>query len=174
MPSPASLAYPLPLAPLPALPSIPLPMPAAATRADALAEGPRHFAVLNFGCKANAWDGQLLRERLQSAGLTETDPETPGHPVPDLLVINSCTVTDTADRTAVAVLRKLRRQFPAAQFVATGCMADISPAEMLAAAPAATDAAPTLRLPTHEKSPHLVRLGPGGYLRGAWVEATPK
>ncbi|HTL53455.1 MAG TPA: MiaB/RimO family radical SAM methylthiotransferase, partial [Planctomycetota bacterium] len=118
----------------------------------------RTFAVLNFGCKANAWDGQALRERLHAAGLAETDPDNPVSAPPDVLVLNSCTVTDTADREALAVLRKMRRRFPAAQIVATGCMADISPAEMLAAAHSST-ARPSLLLPTADKLDILARLG---------------
>lgn len=111
------------------------------------------FAVFNFGCKANAWDGQALREQLLMAGAREIDPD---HVAPDLVVVNSCTVTDTADREALATLNRIRAAYPQARLIATGCMADIRPDTMLAAAGGADRA---ILLPTQAKPAILEHLG---------------
>ncbi len=151
--------HPLPLAG----PAAPPPPPPELLAPNA---GPNTFALLDFGCKTNAWDGREMRAQLLRAGLREVDPEAAR---PDVVVVNSCTVTGTADREALAAIRKIRREHPAARIVASGCMADISPDQMLAAARApacvtndtpgrAADAEPLL-LPTREKSRLLDHLG---------------
>lgn len=70
-------------------------------------------AILNFGCKVNQYQGELLRETLISAGFQITEPETA-----DIVFINGCLVTDTAEKEA---LRIARRWSKTAKVVATGC-----------------------------------------------------
>lgn len=71
------------------------------------------FAVINFGCKVNQYQGELLRETLISAGLQPSEPE-----FADLVFVNGCLVTDTAEKEAARVARKWSAK---AKVVATGC-----------------------------------------------------
>ena len=81
-----------------------------------------------FGCKANQYDTQVLREALGRRGWSE-EPEAP-----DLVVLNTCAVTAEAGRSARRELRRLHRAHPAAQICVTGCLAE-SEGEALAQQP---------------------------------------
>ncbi|MBI4386947.1 MAG: MiaB/RimO family radical SAM methylthiotransferase, partial [Elusimicrobia bacterium] len=56
----------------------------------------------------------------------------------DLCVVNTCTVTEEADKEALRLIRRIARRNPAARLVVTGCLASRSPDTILDAAPAAT------------------------------------
>ncbi|UQZ89983.1 tRNA (N(6)-L-threonylcarbamoyladenosine(37)-C(2))-methylthiotransferase MtaB [Deltaproteobacteria bacterium Smac51] len=84
-------------------------------------------AVLTLGCKVNQFESSSLSESLTSAGYDVVD-----QPVGvELVVINTCTVTQKADQEALALIRRLKRHNPAAHIVATGCLAQSNP-ELLA------------------------------------------
>lgn len=75
--------------------------------------------LVTFGCKVNQVDTQVERERLADEGYIEAvEGETA-----DLYVVNTCTVTENADREALRAVRKLRRDHPSARIVVTGCAA---------------------------------------------------
>jgi threonylcarbamoyladenosine tRNA methylthiotransferase MtaB len=80
-----------------------------------------HFVT--FGCKVNQYDTQELRERLLERGLAEVpDPARA-----DLVVINSCTVTERGAADARRAVRRAVRANPAARVVVTGCAAEERP-----------------------------------------------
>src|SRR5579862_6012417 len=85
------------------------------------------FAFVTFGCKVNQYESQALRERYASKGLTEVVPDDGA----DLLVINTCTVTESASLEAQRTVRRLARRFPFAQITVTGCAADSHASEFL-------------------------------------------
>ncbi len=66
----------------------------------------------------NQYETQAIREQFLSRGYAEASE---GCPL-DLFVINSCTVTEAADRECVAFVRALHRDHPNAQIVLTGCL----------------------------------------------------
>jgi threonylcarbamoyladenosine tRNA methylthiotransferase MtaB len=80
----------------------------------------RRFFIRTFGCKANQYDSQGIRESLRAAGWTEAT--APGSA--DLLVVNSCCVTARAEATCRSAVRALRRARPGAALVLTGCAVD--------------------------------------------------
>lgn len=85
------------------------------------------FSVTSMGCKANLTDSQALEAELRELG---------GAPAPegesgDLHLLNTCTVTDQADREAGRILRKSK----AALTVATGCYAEVDPEGLKKSAP---------------------------------------
>ena len=88
------------------------------------------FQILTFGCKVNQCDSQILRETLDSWGLTEaslTETGLTGTGIAsgaDLVVINTCTVTGTADAKFRKAIRRVRRQNPDALVAVTGCYAN--------------------------------------------------
>ncbi|MBK6407108.1 MAG: MiaB/RimO family radical SAM methylthiotransferase [Holophagales bacterium] len=66
--------------------------------------------------------GHLARI-LESAGLSRTAPTATA----DVVVLHACTVTERADRDAFRLLRRLRREHPAALLAVTGCLAERAP-----------------------------------------------
>jgi threonylcarbamoyladenosine tRNA methylthiotransferase MtaB len=86
--------------------------------------GPR-VAIVTLGCKVNAYDTAAIGERLLAAGCRLVAADAPA----DVVVINSCTVTDAADAEARRLARRARRENPHARVVMTGCYAQTRPAE---------------------------------------------
>jgi threonylcarbamoyladenosine tRNA methylthiotransferase MtaB len=68
--------------------------------------------VVTFGCRLNAFESEVLRERLVHASA-------------NVIVVNTCAVTAEATRQARQMIRKLRRENPSARIVVTGCAAQV-------------------------------------------------
>ena len=90
------------------------------------------YLVRTLGCKANLSDSQLIEAQLQAKGWQSADVRGGKPSGVDLCIINSCTVTDEADRQSRKLASKMARDFPAASIVVTGCAAEVDP-ERLAA-----------------------------------------
>jgi threonylcarbamoyladenosine tRNA methylthiotransferase MtaB len=76
--------------------------------------------VINFGCRLNAFESEVIARKAGAAGLEQT------------IVINSCAVTNEAVAQARQSIRRLKRERPDARIVVTGCAAQTQ-AEMFAA-----------------------------------------
>lgn len=74
-------------------------------------------ALHNLGCKVNAYETEAMRQLLEEAGY-EIVPFAPGA---DVYVINTCSVTNIADRKSRQMLHKARKMNPQAIVVAAGC-----------------------------------------------------
>ncbi|MFZ1085423.1 MAG: radical SAM protein [Terracidiphilus sp.] len=83
------------------------------------------FHVQNFGCRAARADGEAVSSHLHSEGLRAGEPSTA-----DVVVVNACSVTAEADRTARAFIRRAHRLNPKAKIVVTGCYAQRAPDEL--------------------------------------------
>ncbi len=96
------------------------------------------FAVVTFGCRVNQADSFALERGLRAAG---------GSPAPveaaDVVVVNSCSVTATADQGTRQVIRRIARTNAAARIVATGCYASRA-AEEVAALPGVVAVVPNV------------------------------
>jgi len=80
----------------------------------------------SLGCKLNFAELSSLGRRFAEAGFKKIKPgETP-----DVCVINTCSVTDTADKKCRQAINKLIRRFPEAFVVVTGCYAQLKPEEV--------------------------------------------
>jgi len=84
------------------------------------------FHLLNFGCRASQADGAALKQQLIQAGLEEVVCPEQGH----FAVLNTCTVTATADAEVRQVIRRIHRHNPRCQIVVTGCYAQRAPDEI--------------------------------------------
>lgn len=84
-------------------------------------------ALHNLGCKVNAYETEAMQQMLEAAGY-EIVPFEPGA---DIYVINTCTVTNIADRKSRQMLHKAKKMNPDAIVVAAGCyvQADTKKAE---------------------------------------------
>ncbi len=77
----------------------------------------RTAALHNLGCKVNYYETEAMRELLENAGYEIVD----FHDKADVYVINTCTVTNIADRKSRQMLRRARKLNPDSVIVAAGC-----------------------------------------------------
>ncbi|MGA8238798.1 MAG: tRNA (N(6)-L-threonylcarbamoyladenosine(37)-C(2))-methylthiotransferase MtaB, partial [Candidatus Sulfotelmatobacter sp.] len=85
------------------------------------------YHVENFGCRATQADGAALERQFESRGLNAASAAQA-----DLVVLNTCTVTSSADQDARAAIRRVQRQNPTAEIIVTGCYAQRAPEEVAA------------------------------------------
>lgn len=82
-------------------------------------------AYFTLGCKLNFAETSTIGHHLRSCGVEEVAAgETP-----DICVINTCSVTETADKKARSLIRRVARSYPEAYVVVTGCYAQLKPRE---------------------------------------------
>ncbi len=72
-----------------------------------------------FGCKANQYDTERMRQELEARGATNAQSRERA----DVCVVNTCTVTNQADAEARRFIRRLERERPGVQVVVAGCSA---------------------------------------------------
>jgi threonylcarbamoyladenosine tRNA methylthiotransferase MtaB len=97
---------------------------AVVTYPEGSSKAPR-VSFFTLGCRLNQHDTAALRARLLEEGMREA-------PRPDVIIVNTCTVTRRADQEARQLLRKLHREHPGARLVVTGCYAQRAPEELRA------------------------------------------
>jgi threonylcarbamoyladenosine tRNA methylthiotransferase MtaB len=83
------------------------------------------YSVLTFGCRVNQAESLAVEAELRASGAVRSD-----HGDADLVVVNSCSVTASADQGTRQAIRKIARENPAARIVVTGCYATREPAEV--------------------------------------------
>jgi threonylcarbamoyladenosine tRNA methylthiotransferase MtaB len=76
------------------------------------------YSIVTFGCRVNQADSLAIEEELRQAG-GEAAPSA----CADLVVVNTCSVTASADQGARQTIRRVARENPSARIVATGCYA---------------------------------------------------
>ncbi|MDD2900919.1 MAG: tRNA (N(6)-L-threonylcarbamoyladenosine(37)-C(2))-methylthiotransferase MtaB [Syntrophales bacterium] len=86
------------------------------------------FCILTFGCKVNQCDTVGLSQELIAQGW-QAAPEGTS---PDLILVNTCTVTARADQQARQAIRRLAREYPGTPLWITGCYAQRDPEELAA------------------------------------------
>ena len=84
------------------------------------------FFVENFGCRATQADGAAIERQLLDRGLARSATAEGA----EVVVLNTCTVTASADQDARAAIRRIKRANPEAQIVVTGCYAQRAPEEI--------------------------------------------
>lgn len=80
------------------------------------------IAFLTLGCKVNAYETDKMKRAFEAVGHTVTDFES----LADVYIVNTCTVTNIADRKSRKMLHRARKTNPNALVVATGCYVDSS------------------------------------------------
>ena len=85
------------------------------------------YAVVTFGCRVNQADSLVIEDGLRSRGAVASSPEEA-----DIVVINTCSVTASADQAARQTVRRIARLNPEVRVVVTGCYATRQPAEVSA------------------------------------------
>jgi threonylcarbamoyladenosine tRNA methylthiotransferase MtaB len=81
-----------------------------------------------LGCKLNYTETVTLGRQFRERGWSLVDASEPA----DVFVLNTCTVTERADRECRQIIRRVLRQSPETFVVVTGCYAQLNPAEIAA------------------------------------------
>ncbi|MCD8326850.1 MAG: MiaB/RimO family radical SAM methylthiotransferase [Lachnospiraceae bacterium] len=74
-------------------------------------------ALHNLGCKVNAYEMDIMRQKLEEKGYTIVPFDSQA----DIYIVNTCTVTNIADQKSRQMLHQARKRNPAAVVVAVGC-----------------------------------------------------
>ncbi len=88
-----------------------------------MTQKPKTFTVNALGCRTNQYEAQAFRDQLLQLGYTQaSDGETA-----DVCIVNTCTVTESADSNSRHLIRSLIKQNPDTKMVVTGCLAEGNP-----------------------------------------------
>ena len=88
----------------------------------------RTVAFHTLGCKLNYAETSTLSRMLEAEGFEKKDFEAEA----DVYVINTCSVTDNADKECRQLVRRISRKTPGSMVVITGCYAQLKPNEIAA------------------------------------------
>lgn len=115
------------------------------------------YAVVTFGCRVNQADSLAVEAGLTGGGAEAVSPERA-----DVVLVNTCSVTASADQGARQTIRRIHRENPGARIVVTGCYASRCAGEV-AALPGVAEVVP------NDAKPRLLALfrdAPGGEADG--------
>ena len=79
-----------------------------------------------FGCKLNFAETSTVARMFAEEGITRVAPGD----TPDVIVINTCSVTELADKKCRQAIRSFHRRYPGAAILVTGCYAQLKPSEV--------------------------------------------
>lgn len=88
----------------------------------------RKFKVATLGCRTNQYESEAYAAQLKAQGYLEAGEGEEA----DLCIVNTCTVTESADSHSRHQIRQLHRKHPHAAVVVTGCLAERMPEELQA------------------------------------------
>ncbi len=77
------------------------------------------FTIITFGCKVNAYESVYMKEQLVNNGYIENEE----YKTSDIVIINTCSVTNTADNKCKKMIRNVRRDNPKCILMVCGCTA---------------------------------------------------
>ena len=80
----------------------------------------KKYKIATLGCRTNQYESLAYQNQLKAAGFVQVKDDQEA----DLCIVNTCTVTQSADSHSRNQIRKLRRQNPRAKIAVTGCMVE--------------------------------------------------
>lgn len=83
-------------------------------------------AYYTLGCKLNFAESSTVGAMLQQRGIVRAQ----GSEIPDVCVVNTCSVTETADKKGRQLIKRLIRRYPEACIIVTGCYAQLKGSEI--------------------------------------------
>jgi threonylcarbamoyladenosine tRNA methylthiotransferase MtaB len=86
----------------------------------------KSIAFHTLGCKLNYSETSTISRMMEAAGYTKKSFEEEA----DVYVINTCSVTENADKECKQLVRRIQRKAPEAMVVITGCYAQLKPTEI--------------------------------------------
>jgi threonylcarbamoyladenosine tRNA methylthiotransferase MtaB len=88
----------------------------------------KKFKISTLGCRTNQYESEAYATQLRTLGYREAGEGEEA----DICIVNTCTVTESADSSSRYQIRQLHRQNPGASLVVTGCLAERLPEELKA------------------------------------------
>ena len=85
------------------------------------------FSCITYGCKVNFADSSSISRDLTRLGYSQISKDD----LADIYIINTCSVTDLADRKAQKLIRKINIKSPSSKIIVTGCYAQLKPNEII-------------------------------------------
>ncbi len=89
-------------------------------------ESKKKFKIVTLGCRTNQYESQAYSDQLRALGYAPAQAEEEA----ELCIVNTCTVTQSADSSSRHQIRHLAKQNPGARIVVTGCLAERKPKEL--------------------------------------------
>ncbi len=86
----------------------------------------KKYKVVTLGCRTNQYESEAFATQLRKEGYVEAGEGEKA----DLCIVNTCTVTDSADKRSLYQIRKVSRDFSPERLVVTGCLAERSKKEL--------------------------------------------
>ena len=112
------------------------------------------YSIVTFGCRVNQADSLGFEEQLQAANASPCSPEEA-----DLVVVNTCSVTASADQGARQTIRRIARSNPGARIVVTGCYATRRPEDV-------RELPGVIRVVANDDKPRLMTITRGAFEGG--------
>ena len=78
------------------------------------------FSIITFGCKVNSYESEYMKEELINNNFSFVD----NYKDADIVIINTCSVTNTADNKCKKAIRSVRREMAEAILMVCGCTAE--------------------------------------------------
>lgn len=82
------------------------------------------FLIHTLGCKVNTYESNVMRDLLINHGCVESNDK------PDIIIVNTCTVTNTSDSKSLKIIKHYNREFPNAIMIVCGCFSQINPEKL--------------------------------------------
>ena len=79
------------------------------------------FYIYTLGCKVNAYESGVIKDKLIDAGYIEGDKDCA-----DIFIVNTCTVTNTSDNKSLKMVRHIRKNNPESICIVVGCMTQVN------------------------------------------------
>lgn len=76
------------------------------------------FYIYTLGCKVNAYESEVMKEKLLANGYIYDEEH------PDIVIVNTCSVTNMADNKSKKMVRHFKKLFPKSKIVVAGCSAE--------------------------------------------------
>lgn len=89
-------------------------------------EKKKKYKLATLGCRTNQYETEGYATQLRSLGYEEAVENE----VADICIVNTCTITDEADKSSRYQIRSLARKHPGSKLLVTGCLADRLPEEI--------------------------------------------
>lgn len=83
----------------------------------------KKFKIATLGCRTNQYESQAYQDQLLAMGYMAAKEGEAA----DLCIVNTCTVTESADSSSRHEIRQLARENPGTKLIVTGCFAEHKP-----------------------------------------------
>lgn len=75
------------------------------------------FNIVTFGCKVNQYESNMMKEKMLSSNFFYEENMRDAN----IIIVNTCSVTNVADKKCLKMIRRIKREYPNALLVVAGC-----------------------------------------------------